>query len=201
MINLVLSDFIDIVSKSGISKANAILRIKNRPPYHPAFDFYKPLREHIIDTHRHNRGKKELLRANDLTSDNKKWEIYDLILSNYKRFWGRKTIKWFDPPKNIWSSNEISVALNPELGLIINDVPYVIKLYLKGEKLTNAKSIINLFLMHQVLPATHNRQSLTYSILDVRQSNLLKATIFPSNILSSLIAETAYINTIWNMPS
>jgi hypothetical protein len=201
MINLRLSDFIDIVSKSGISKTNTILSIKNRPPYQPAFDYYKPLREHIINLHKHNKGKKELLYANDLTSDKKKWENYNIILSKYREFWGRKTLKWFDPPKKNWFSNEIAVTLNPELGLLINDVPYVIKLYLKGEKLSKAKTTISLFLMNKILPTKHIEQTPIYSILDVRQGTLIKTSVFPPNTLSSLIAETAYINIIWNMPS
>jgi hypothetical protein len=198
MIDLSLADFIDIASKSGISKTNTILRIKNRPSYQPAFDYYKPIREHFVEIHKNGLGKKDILDAQALTSDAKKWEIYTLLLSQYKKFIGRKNLFWFQPPRNNWSANDINVILNPEIGLIINDIPHVIKLYMKAAKLSKEKSMISLFLMHQVLPQKHNQQSIIYSILDIRQNNLIKTEGFPKNILSSLTAETAYINSIWN---
>jgi hypothetical protein len=198
MTNLSLADFIDIVSKSGVSKTNTILRIKNRPPYQPAFDYYKSIREHFVEIHRSGLNKTDILNAKDLTSDTKKWEIYTLLLSQYKKFIGRKNLFWFQPPRSNWLANDISVLLNPEMGLIINDVPHVIKLYMKADKLSKEKSTISLFLMHQVLPPNHNNQSVVYSILDVRQNNLIKTEGFPQNILSALTAETAYINSIWN---
>lgn len=198
LINLTLADFIDIASRTGVSKTNTIIRIRERPPYQPAFDFYKQIRDHIIGLHQNNMTRNSLLDPRNLTSDNRKWDAYDIIIEQYKAFWGRKKPIWFSPPKNEWSTNNVSVLLNPELGLIINDVPYVIKLYMKGEKLSKAKSLISLFLMHQTLPVNYNKTPIMYCILDVRQNNLIKTSGFPNNILSSLIAETAYINSIWN---
>jgi hypothetical protein len=198
MVDLSLADFIDIASKSGISKTNAILRIKNRPPYHPAFDYYKSIREHIIELHKTNGGKKDMLDFKELTTDAKKWEAYSMLLSCYKKFLGRKTIIWFQPPRDGWQANEINVLLNPELGLIINNIPHVIKLYMKADTLSKEKSVISLFLMHQSLPKMHDNQPINYSILDIRRNNLIKTNSFPGNILSSLTAEAAYINSIWN---
>lgn len=52
MPQLSLTDFVDIVSKSGRPKATKVLQVKERPEYEPAFDFYRPFREHVIETHR-----------------------------------------------------------------------------------------------------------------------------------------------------
>jgi hypothetical protein len=175
-----------------------ILKIKKRPPYHPAFDFYKPLRDHIIDLHQNNRSKSDFLHTKDMTSDNKKWKTYEILITKYKEFWGAKKTNWFNPPRKKWVSNDVNVLLNPELGLIIKDVPHVIKLYMKGEKLSRTKATTSLFLMHQKLPVNYEKVPIIYCILDVRQNNLIKTSVFPNNILSSIVAEAAYITCIWH---
>jgi len=197
MPDLTLSDFVDIASKVSTSKTTNISQVKNRPPYQPAFDYYKPLREHIIEIHQTGSGKNSFLQPSQITNDPKKWNNYRDIINGYLKFWGRKSIQWFDPPRQNWSCNNVNILLNPELGIIINNVPHVIKLYMKADKLSKIRVDISLFLMHQSLPAAFNNQPIIYSILDVRQSNLFIPTAFPQNILYTLQAETAYINAIW----
>ena len=48
MINITLTDFIDYVSKVGTSRYTKVNQIHSRDVYHPAFDFWKPLREGFI---------------------------------------------------------------------------------------------------------------------------------------------------------
>jgi len=55
-----LTDLVDILSTSGTPKLTKVKRIKQRGPYSPAKDFYKPFREHIISIHRENGSKEDL---------------------------------------------------------------------------------------------------------------------------------------------
>lgn len=72
MINISLTDFIDYVSKVGTSKFTLVNHIYSREEYQPAFDFWKPLREGIIDLHQNNKDKSELDKIlNDLTDKKK----------------------------------------------------------------------------------------------------------------------------------
>jgi len=57
MINISLTDFIDYVSKVGTSKFTVVNKIHSREEYHPVFDFWKALREGIIDLHQNNKDK------------------------------------------------------------------------------------------------------------------------------------------------
>lgn len=59
-ISVSLTDFIDFVNKSGNSKMTKVKQVKYRNTYHPASDFYKALREEIIETHKINGDKKSL---------------------------------------------------------------------------------------------------------------------------------------------
>ena len=53
-IKISLTDFVDFVSKSGTSKLTKVKQIKGRRSYHPAFDFWKLMRDEIF----HNYPKK-----------------------------------------------------------------------------------------------------------------------------------------------
>ena len=193
-----LTDFVDIASKVGLHKFTNIRKIMNRPEYQPAFDYYKILRDHIIYLHKNNLYKNNIKEPRELTSDKKKWQNYSKIIEGYKKFWGRKQTKWFEPPRGQWNENSITVILNPELGLKINNEKfYAIKMYFKADPLSKNRIDISLFLMHQFLPKMINGDEIIYSILDIRKSKLYTPTSFPEDILNALIAETAYISSIW----
>jgi hypothetical protein len=122
-----LTDFVDIVSTSGTPKFTKVKQVKNRPSYVPAADFYKPLREHIIEIHQRTLSQKDLQTFLNSLSDKKKIIIYPILIKGYKKWWGRKQVKWFEPPQALWSAHGSDVRVNPELGLEINGKLYLIK--------------------------------------------------------------------------
>jgi hypothetical protein len=97
MNSLTLGDFLDVVSKSGSPKATKVREIKHRPPYSPATDFYKGLREGIVDTHRAGHSKSKLPLIAQLASPAKQAN-YQVVIAGYQKWWGAKTLKWFSPP-------------------------------------------------------------------------------------------------------
>ncbi|MEZ4253048.1 MAG: hypothetical protein R3B99_32980 [Polyangiales bacterium] len=68
-------------------------------------------------------------------TDPKKLVQYEEIASAYKSWCGRKSLVWFEPPRAELRTGEVRMRLNPELGLMIQGAPHVIKLYFKPEKL------------------------------------------------------------------
>lgn len=78
MINLSLTDFVDISSKVGMSKITNLVKIKNRPPYSPAIDYYKQLRDHIIEIHKGDLNKNSFLPAEQLTHNEKNIFIMEI---------------------------------------------------------------------------------------------------------------------------
>ena len=160
---LSFTDLVDVVSRVGPRKVTALSRIKNRPEYHPAFDYYRRVREHIVCTHQNDCGKEGIEPPEQLTTDRKKWDNYAAIIRGYKQFWGRKKIGWFAPPRKCWHSNDIEVHINPELGLMLNDTPHVVKLYFKADELSKAKVDLSLFLMSEFLPKKRMKADIIYS--------------------------------------
>ena len=198
MPQLLLSEFVDIVSTSGLPKATKVRQAKHRPPYNPAADYYKKIREDIVFAHQSARGKNFIDNTLSDLVDKKKVSNYTDIVAGYKKWWGNRSPVWFDPPDLTYSDQNIDVLVNPELGLNINGTSYLIKLYFKADPLAKNRVAIVTHLM-----AICSSQSLSLppntvmSVLDVRRSKLITPSVPLAGLTSILNAEMAYIANLW----
>jgi hypothetical protein len=191
-----LTDFIDVVSRAGTARTTKVAQIKNRPKYDPAFDFYKKIREAIADTHQNGQNRAHLAALLGALTDPKKQVNYPAVVAGYSKWWGRKTIKWFDPPTAKFTHAEFTVAINPELGLEVNGQPHVIKLYFKGDQLTKQRTLIATGLMEHSLRGSVPAGT-TLGLLDIRNSRLFPSQALTPTILAGLQAELAFIAALW----
>lgn len=191
-----LTDFVDIVSKSGTPKATNVARVKNRPEYSPATDYYKQLRDHIVELHRNNRPKADLFRLLMELTDKKKLDNYRESIEGYKKWWGRKNTTWFSPPNNIFSANGVDVSVNPELGLTFDGESHIVKLYFKADSLSKNRVYIITHLMEVSLRRSI-RIGVKMSVLDVRNGKLITPTVPIATLTATLNAELAYIAVLW----
>lgn len=197
MINISLTDFIDFVSKVGTSKYSKVNQIFSRDEYHPAFDFWKPLREGIVDFHEQNKDKAELDKILNQLTDKKKIKRYPALIDSYKSFIGRKKIEWFEPPSKEWKKDDLRIKLNPELGLEINGKLYVIKLYFKADNLSQMKADLILLLMNSKLKK-EDYKDVTFAVLDVERKKMFEKTKLNKNHLPLLEGEALSFINIWN---
>jgi hypothetical protein len=191
-----LTDFVDVVSKSGSPKATKVKQIKNRPAYQPATDFYKPFRESLISLHGSGKDKNALDNIVTKLSDVKKVANYPELVNGYKKWWGKKSIGWFDPPRGAYTSSGIDIAVNPELGLIIDGKRVVIKLYNKADPITQFRVDMIPLLMELVLRNSCAPDD-AVALLDVRKGKLHYLSVNVSTAKFVLDAELAYIAAIW----
>lgn len=196
MPKLSLTDFVDVVLKSGTPKATKIAQVKRRPEYHPALDYYKKLRDRLIETHSEGMTKTFLSDLIPEIDDQKKIRHYVDIVGAYKKWWGRKQLEWFDPPNQHFSYNGVDVMVNPELGLRVNGEPHLIKLYFKPDPLQKNRTEIITHLMAKCL-SDEVEDGTKMSILDIRSSNLISPTVPIAGLDAMLMAELAYIATLW----
>jgi hypothetical protein len=192
---LSMTEFVDIVLMSGTPKVTKVKEIKTRDKYEPAHDFYKSLREHIIFTHKNDGSKKDLDKIIGQISDKKKLNSYPAVVQGYKKWWGRNTLYWIEPPRGTYNANGVDVTVNPELGLKFSGNNYFIKLYFKAEPLSKAKANIATNLM-QLLFMEANNKNTTMGILDIRNSKIFTYT-GGYNMKPLIDAELAYIANIW----
>lgn len=198
MIRLSLTEFVDIVSRSGLPKANKIVQIKKRPDYEPAFDFYKPLREHMVEVHKNGGSKESINDVMDRMIDKKKIKNYPEVINGYKKWWGRKAFKWFDPVSGVYEAHGVSISVNPELGLAYNGEQNLIKLYFKPEPLSRLRIAIITHLMEATLRSGCNHHEVM-GVLDIRNSKLIPYD--NTRVTDAMInAELAYIAELWSSP-
>lgn len=195
MPKITLTDFVDVVSAAGTPKATKVKQLKQRPAYHPARDYYKILRDHLVETHRCGGNRADLSKVlNGLVP--KKQSNYEEIITGYSKWWGRKNITWFDPTTAIFDAHGIDVSINPEMGLQFNGEKHLIKLYFKSEKLTKNRVHLITHLMEQSLPFVKNNKP-TMSVLDIRNSKLISPNVPIPELDATLNAELAYIAALW----
>lgn len=196
MPRLSLTDLVDVVSKAGSPKATKVRQIKNRESYNPATDFYKPLREGIVTIHQSGQPKAELDSILNTLTDLKKRSTYPVLIEGYRKWWGGKVLKWFGPPSATYTCEGIDISVNPELGLYCNDVPYVIKLYLKDDDVNKAKmDLITALMEHCLRPKVKGDVRMT--VLDVRASKLYTLGTNPAGQKAIIDAELAYVAALW----
>ena len=199
-VDISLTSLVDVVSKSGTPKATCVKQIKAQltAPYDPRNDYYKILREGIADIHAAGQPKTALSAIVGRVGDPKRAGTYASLVADYASWWGRKNIGWFAPPRSIWTppGSGIGITVNPELGLDINGVRHVVKLYFKSEPLTKARIEVITHLMHQEFAAGANAGT-QFSVLDMRRKKLHNVQP-PSVVGPILVAEVAYIDSLWD---
>ncbi|KAA3607139.1 MAG: hypothetical protein DWQ01_15660 [Planctomycetota bacterium] len=196
MPELSLTDFVDFASAGGTSKLTKVRRFKLRPEYEPAFDFYKRLREGIVSCHAAGDAKSQLAKhVGDITDAKKKGHYADAI-KGYKKWWGKKPLSWFAPPREAYSEGDVSIRVNPELGLRVDGKPHVIKLYFKADKLSKPRVDVITHLMDKALRASAPAGT-TMCVLDVRNGKLIAPTVPIPDLDAVLRGEIAYLAAVW----
>jgi len=178
MIQISMTEFVDFVTKAGPPRLTVVKHVKERheEKYDPKTDFYKKLRDGIVHHHQNGQPKSDLDAVARGVTDKNKIKTYPILIQAYKRFLGNKKITWFKPTKTTWDHGNLSVNVNPELGLSINGVQHLVKLYFKADKLTKSQLQAILHLMQLELTQAKNPSSLC--VLDVRNCKLHTAGQF-----------------------
>ncbi|QDU04019.1 hypothetical protein V6x_37440 [Gimesia chilikensis] len=197
MIEISLTRFLDYTIKNGTPKLNSLKLTKKQlaEPYNPATDYYKQIREVIINCHKKGKPLSTITEVAKNVRHAGKRENYPSIASGYKKFIGRKSVKWFTPPQINWEANGVSVSLNPELGLEIDGIRNVIKLYFKSDNPSKYQVRAILSLMDSTLQNSKN--NLTMGILNVRKGKLITDNPPDPSFLALMEGEAASIAAIW----
>jgi hypothetical protein len=186
-----LTHFVDFVSKAGTPKLTVVKNAKQQlaDGYDPATDFYKAIRDGIIDMHKSGQPKSAIDAVMTGLTDKKKLTAYPPIVKGYKKFLGKKTVTWLAPPRDEWTHGGLAVSVNPELGLKIDGVNHAIKLYFKAEKLAKLRIDIATQLMELVLCAP--KKPLVFGVLDVRNAKLFTSSGINQGLIALLQGEAS----------
>lgn len=198
LVKITLTEFMNYVNKSGSAKMTVVTKSKTRheEEYQKFKDYWLKLRENIKRVHRKNLSKDDLYSIIDEVSDDKK-ENYSNAIDGYSKFWGKKKITWCLPPKKTWAIGSIRVELNPELGLIINNKTFYIKLFTTAnDTLDKRHADLILALMEKELREKVEDDAI-FAVLDIKKGKLFEYKENDKNLYTLLKAEARGFESIW----
>jgi hypothetical protein len=167
------TDFVDFINKKGTRKITKVKEVNNRGEYNPAFDFYRGLRNQIIDTLKYNRESVNITDYVNELNDSKKRANYDNVSKGFLKFLKKNNYSWVNPNQGLYEISELSINVNPEVGLSIKGELYLVKLYFKDDNLGKEEAQVFLNLMQQTL-CDGIFKDYKCALLDLRKGKLHK---------------------------
>lgn len=197
-INVSLTEFMNFVNKSGSLKVTVVQKAKNNrdEEYAHYKDYWLKLREKIKSVHK-LRGTHSDLRTllDDISPD--KILNYQAAIEGYCSFWKKRNIEWVEPPRKTWSIGDVKIEINPELGLVIKDKIYVIKLFTTAnDNMDKRHADLILTLMEKELRVKVEKE-IVFAVLDVKRGKLFENKNFDRSLTGLLVGEAKSFETIW----
>lgn len=196
MIELSLTDFVDLVSRTSTEKASKIREIKKRGPYSPKQDFYRQVRKGIVRCHKEQLGRGGLAQAVGPINDRRKRLHFRAVMDGHKKYWGRKTLSPIPVYKTEYQKNGVSIRVNPELAWEHNGVRHIVKLYFKSTPLAKRRVDLISHLMEVSLQPLLTSGHIM-AIHDTQNSKLITPTVPIAGMTAMIDAEIAYIAALW----
>lgn len=192
-----MTTFVDFVIARGATRITRVKRAKEQysQDYSPARDFYRQLREGIIDVHYKNQPL-SLLDTIVKQASTRKRELYRECVAGYKRWQAKKTLTSFAVENVVWGQGQLDVSVNPELGLSIGGVAHLVKLYFKKDNPTKQQLEAALHLLAQH-PACTNQGAIP-AILDIQAGKLKMPTRQIPGISALLAGDAVAFAAMWD---
>ena len=193
MENISLSYFVDFMLTSGTGRLTSVRHIAEGPDERYS-DFYRPVREAIVDMHRKGLDTRVLADFVSSLVDPREKRIFPRAIIGYGKFLRQhRKVTWFEPPFREQPFGSMSVRVNPELGLLIDGRPHALKLYFRGEPLSPQRALLVTEVLATSLAATWPGTVL--GVLDVRRAKLFTHQTRPG-VSRLLRAEAASLATL-----
>ncbi|EYF06271.1 hypothetical protein [Chondromyces apiculatus] len=164
-----LTYFVDFVLKAGTPKLAGVREWKERKD-DLSFDFYRQIREAIVDMHRNGKPDTVLDEFLAAQRDERRRRVYPSIVEGYRKLQASSKMTWFEPPVGSCKLGDVEININPDLGLVIDGKPHLIKIYFRGEPLSAKRTTVVLNLLAGGLAESNPGKVL--ALLDVRNAKL-----------------------------
>lgn len=176
MPEITLTVFVDFTTTDIRGQISRVRRQVNEEAYDVRKDFWRPLRKRIQAAHENGEPIGSIEDVLLETADKKKHNSYPAAIEGYVGFIGHRKVEYFEPPHADWVHDALVVRVNPELGLVIRDVPYAIKLWFSKRELSKRRCDVTLGLMEEAL-RPHLEPEVQVAVLDVQRSTLYHPTV------------------------
>lgn len=195
-IKISLTNFLDFVSTSGPSRVGQVRKaqLQSRERYSPGKDYWRQLRKAIVDFHSGAVDWDDVEQTPAAVSPARRVN-YRAAIKAYKKFLGRKDITYFPVTSKPWVADDVTITVNPELGLMINDEKHFVKLYPKKEPISKKRAQAALFLMYTTMGC--KASGATASIIDIQQGQIYSSKSMSKDQEIFLIGEARSFSGIW----
>jgi hypothetical protein len=102
--------------------------------------------------------------------DERRRRVYPSIVAGYRQFLSSAKMTWVEPPVGSCRLGDLEININPDLGLVIDGKPHLIKIYFRGEPLSSKRTSVVLNLLAGGLAETNPGKML--GLLDVRNAKV-----------------------------
>lgn len=191
-----LTTFIDFTAANGPSRTRVVSKAKKETAdYEPAADFYRGIRNPIIETLQYDLDR-DTIRESAAIAHSPRVSHYTLCADGFLKWWGRKSIVWIEKPAlEIWTSGDLEVRRNPELYIDVNGESHLIKLYFKADPISKRRIDATLYLLGDM---RLSREVDKVGVLDVRRGKIFTPTIHRPNLAAYLAGEAAAFAAMWD---
>jgi hypothetical protein len=189
-----LAYFVDFVLRCGTPKLTGVREYKERRD-ELSTDFYRPIREAIVEMHRKGAPLSMLDEVIAAHTEEKRARIYPLVVAGYRKFLNGDEKRWFEPPHTSVWLGDLEINVNPELGLLIHKKPHLVKLYFRSEPLTAKRASVILSLLAKGL--SEGYPSHVLAVLDVPRAKLFTFTAPNPRLDVLLRGEAAAFSAIY----
>ena len=189
-ITVSLTEFMRFVTRTGAARITVVENVvkKQTEVYDPRTDYWRKLRIRIQKFHSKNLSVESFKEVVE-TVNSKMQNNYNKAVIGYLKFVGRKKFVWAAPPKIEWKVRDLSVILNPEVGLKYKGETYYIKLFLDANKSINrSQANMIIALMRNGMNSQIGDNSV-FAVLDVIEGKLFKPVKTRRNLYVGLLSE------------
>lgn len=195
-----LTDFADFIFKSGTTRLTHVKNLKARRNYHPASDYWRQLRENIIEEHPTSSDVDDWsykLLAN--LQNPQKRENYLKATMGFSRFLKNRDVEYFKSSRIVWSYAGLTIRLNPEVGMAFDGSRYHTKFYFKADQIRKSQANVVLYLLHHGLFS--HIQDGNFALIDIQRGKPYFYDAKEPSLLPLIKAEARAFFEIWsNLP-
>lgn len=190
-----LTYFVDFILATGTPKLRGVRDYKERKD-DLCSDFYRPIREAVVNMHKNGLSASTLDNVCLSETDETRKKHYARVVAGYRAFLAEGAKNYFQPPRSSLSLGPLEVDINPELGLILDGKPHLVKLYFRTDPLTPRRTALVLALLGRGL--CQNNPEFVPAILDVRAGKLHTSAMTSPRIDILLRGEAASFAAIYD---
>lgn len=164
-----MSNFLDWILTSGTAR---VTLVGDHKRHGNLTDFYRPLRDRIVAAVGRAPERDGLDGYLAAVEDERANKIFPAIVAGWRKFSGEHVLQGFRAPHfELPVGPGVVVDVNPEIGARIDGTLHLVKLYLRGEALSQKRVDLSVTLM-QNLDVADATEPVLRAVLDVRNARL-----------------------------